>query len=155
MPRHPLTHNLVWSNSSTRRPSLWGGGAQMLPPSSQIFKDTRPLRDRQFQSKMRQDIFVFLQSAGFDIAPTTLTNIQGKEYRTIFEFLVRDLDPGYPLSGGRFEDEFAPALKAFRYPYAHNLDNKWLAAPASMHSWPPLLGVLHWLVEMCKASYGR
>jgi len=101
---------------------------------------------------MRHDIFVFLQSAGLEIAPSTLNNIQGKEYRTIFEFLVLILDPAYPFSSGRFEDDFAPALKALHYPYSHALDNRWLAAPASMHSWPPLLGVLHWLVEMCKVS---
>jgi kinetochore protein NDC80 len=102
---------------------------------------------------MRQDIFLYLQSRDYDIAPSTLSNIQGKEYRVIFEFLLVTLDPMYPLSAGRFEDDFAPALKALRYPYAHSLDNKWLAAPASMHSWPLLLGVLHWLVEMCKVSY--
>lgn len=101
---------------------------------------------------MRHDIFIFLQSAGFEIAPSTLNNIQGKEYRAIYEFLVLNLDPVYPFSSGRFEDDFAPALKALRYPYSHSLDNRWLAAPASMHSWPPLLGVLHWLVEMCKVS---
>lgn len=99
---------------------------------------------------MRQEIFLFLQSAGFEIALPTLSNIQGKEYRAIFEFLVLNLDPVYPFSAGKFEDDFAPALKALRYPYSNSLDNKWLAAPASMHSWPSLLGVLHWLVEMCK-----
>lgn len=101
---------------------------------------------------MRQEIFLFLQSAGFEISPSTLSNIQGKEYRNIFEYLVLNLDPMYMFSAGRFEDDFAPALKALRYPFAHSMDNKWLAAPASMHSWPPLLGVLHWLVEMCKVG---
>jgi len=41
-------------------------------------------------------------------------------------------------------------LKALRYPFASQIDTKWLAAPASMHSWPFLLGMLHWLVEMGK-----
>ncbi|KAF9451194.1 hypothetical protein P691DRAFT_808373 [Macrolepiota fuliginosa MF-IS2] len=143
-------HGRTPLHSSTRRTSLWGGGGQVQQPVGQSFKDPRPLRDKPYQSKMRSEIFHFLQSAGFEIAPSTLSNIQGKEYRAIFEFLVLNLDPAFPFSSGRFEDDFAPALKALRYPYAHNLDNKWLAAPASMHSWPPLLGVLHWLVDMCK-----
>ncbi|KXN82503.1 putative kinetochore protein NDC80 [Leucoagaricus sp. SymC.cos] len=146
-------HGRTPLHNSTRRPSIWGsggGGSQMPAPSGQSFKDPRPLRDKQYQGRMRQEIFLFLQSAGFDIAHSTLSNIQGKEYRAVFEFLILNLDPVYPFSAGRFEDDFAPALKALRYPYAHVLDNKWLAAPASMHSWPPLLGVLHWLVEMCK-----
>lgn len=144
------THGRTPLHNSTRRPSIWSGGGQIQQQSAQTFKDTRPLRDRQYQARMRHDIFIFLQSAGFEIAPSTLNNIQGKEYRAIYEFLVLNLDPVYPFSSGRFEDDFAPALKALRYPYSHSLDNRWLAAPASMHSWPPLLGVLHWLVEMCK-----
>ncbi|EEB98792.1 hypothetical protein MPER_01641, partial [Moniliophthora perniciosa FA553] len=80
-----------------------------------------------------------------------LADIQGKDYRAIFEYLIQCLDPSYPIDpSGKFENLFIPALKALRYPYVNLLDNKWLAAPASMHSWPALLGVLHWLVELCK-----
>ncbi|KAG5645008.1 hypothetical protein DXG03_007285 [Asterophora parasitica] len=138
--------------NNTRRGSMWGGGANLAPPSSsQTVKDTRPLRDRQYQTKMRQEIFSYLQSEGFEISMAILANIQGKDYRAIFDFLLLTVDPAHPLSqNGRFEDEFVPALKALRYPFAHQIDNKWLAAPASMHSWPSLLGVLHWLVELCK-----
>ncbi|KAJ7489921.1 HEC/Ndc80p family-domain-containing protein [Mycena galericulata] len=140
-------------NNSTRRGSMWGGGAPVsAPPSSQNAKDSRPLRERSFQSTMKQDICAYLKGVGYDIALATLNNIQGKDYRAIFDFLVSSLDPCHPLnSNARFEDEFVPALKALRYPFAGGIDNKWLAAPASMHSWPALLGVLHWLVESCKA----
>lgn len=133
---------------------MWTGGAVLSQPSSsQAVKDTRPLRDRQYQTKMRQDILSYLQSSGFDISMATLANIQGKDYRAIFDFLILNLDPFHPLNqNARFEDEFVPALKAVRYPFAHQIDNKWLAAPASMHSWPSLLGVLHWLVELNKVG---
>lgn len=135
-----------------RRGSVWPGGPTLAPPSnSQTVKDARPLRDRHYQLKMRQDILNYLQSGGFDISMASLANIQGKDYRAIFDFLLLTLDPSHPLGqSSRFEDEFVPALKSLRYPFAHQIDNKWLAAPASMHSWPSLLGVLHWLVEMCK-----
>ncbi|KAJ6546466.1 HEC/Ndc80p family-domain-containing protein [Mycena vulgaris] len=140
-------------NNSTRRGSMWNGGATAPPPpGSQTLKELRPLRDRAFQTQMKQDISNYLKSVGYDIAQATLNNIQGKEYRAIFDFLVLILDPCHPLNpNARFEDEFVPALKALRYPFAGVIDNKWLAAPASMHSWPSLLGVLHWLVEACKA----
>lgn len=101
---------------------------------------------------MRQDILSYLQGDDFDISMGTLTNIQGKDYRAIFTYLLLTLDPCHPLNeNARFEEQFVPALKSLKYPYAHQIDNKWLAAPASMHSWPSLLGVLHWLVEVCKA----
>lgn len=137
-------------HNSVRRGSTWGGAGGLAAPSgSQTVKDPRPLRDRQYQGRMRQDILAYLQNNDFDITMSTLTNIQGKDYRAIFEFLILTLDP-YHMFQSRLEDEFVPALKALRYPFAHQIDNKWLAAPASMHSWPSLLGVLHWLVEMCK-----
>ena len=138
--------------SSTRRGSIWSGPSIATAPSlNPAVKDPRPLRDRQYQAKMRQDILLYLQGSNAEVSMATLTNIQRKEYRAIFLFLVEELDPGYKsVEGTRFEDEFVPALKALRYPFAHQIDNKWLAAPASMHSWPSLLGVLHWLVELCK-----
>ncbi|KAJ7134966.1 HEC/Ndc80p family-domain-containing protein [Mycena crocata] len=140
-------------NSSTRRGSMWtGGGAAMPPSGSQTTKDPRPLRERGFQTQMKQEIFGYLKEMRYDIAQSTLNNIQGKDYRAIFDFLVLTLDPCHPLNpNARFEEEFVPALKALRYPFVGSMDNKWLAAPASMHSWPSLLGVLHWLVESCKA----
>ncbi|RXW15873.1 hypothetical protein EST38_g9986 [Candolleomyces aberdarensis] len=139
-------------HNSVRRGSTWGGAGGLAAPSMiQAVKDPRPLRERQYQAKMRQDILGYLQNQlGLDITMSTLTNIQGKDYRAIFNELLLHLDPNHPLNQPKFEDEFVPALKAVRYPFAHQIDNKWLAAPASMHSWPSLLGVLHWLVEMCK-----
>jgi kinetochore protein NDC80 len=128
---------------------VWPGA---LPPAHSLAapqKDTRPLRDKQYQSKMRQDILVHLQKCGLDINMSKLLNIQGKDYRLIFDFLLLNIDPNYPInSEARFEDEFVPALKHLQYPYVGNIDNKWLAAVASMHSWPHLLGVLHWLTVL-------
>ncbi|KAJ7063098.1 HEC/Ndc80p family-domain-containing protein [Mycena amicta] len=137
------------NNSSTRRGSIWG--ALPMPASSQTLKDPRPLRDKPFQSQMKQDIYNYLRSIGYDIAQSTLSNIQAKDYRAIFDCLVGVLDPYHPLNPKvRFEEEFVPALKALRYPFVNSIDNKALAAPASMHAWPTLLSVLHWLVESCK-----
>jgi kinetochore protein NDC80 len=143
---------------SARRGSVWGSGAGALPSVGvqPIVRDTRPLRDRQYQTKMRQEIVIWLQSTEYDITMQTLANITGKEYRNIFQYLFSMLDPGYPFDlHSRVEDEFIPALKCIRYPFVGQIDPKWLAAPASMHSWPSLLGVLHWLTVMCKVCHGN
>ncbi|KAH9483757.1 putative kinetochore protein NDC80 [Psilocybe cubensis] len=140
-------------STSVRRGSTWGGGGgQMGPPSSlTLLKDNRPLRDKAYQARMRQDVYNYLNDSGFEISMQALTSPQGKEYRAIFDTLVLTLDPSHPLKeDARFEDEFIPVLKALRYPYAHQIDTKWLVAVASSYSWPHLLGVLHWLVELCK-----
>ncbi|KAG9318418.1 hypothetical protein JVU11DRAFT_509 [Chiua virens] len=118
-------------NASTRRGSMWGGSGTVPAPSgSQVLKDPRPIRERAYQSKMRQEIFSWLQATEYEISMQTLTSITGKDYRAYVP---------------------ASSLKALRYPFASQIDNKWLAAPGSMHSWPALLAVLHWLVELGKA----
>ncbi|KAI6010177.1 HEC/Ndc80p family-domain-containing protein [Pisolithus marmoratus] len=140
-------------HNSTRRGSIWTGNAVLSAPSgSQPLKDPRPIRERAYQSKMRQEIFSWLHATGYEISMQTLTNITGKDYRAMFQHLVNLIDPCYPFEPKvRFEDEFQPALRALRYPFVSQIDNKWLAAPGSMHSWPALLAVLHWLVDIGKA----
>ena len=105
-------------------------------------KDPRPLREKSYQALMRRDIIEYLRSCGMEITNATLANITAKDFRSMFNYLIQILDPAYPFNpGARLEEEFVPALKAQRYPYAHTISNNWLAAPASMHSWPSLLGV--------------
>ena len=142
----------LYCPSSVRRGSVWVGGTTMAPLSvGQALKDNRPLRDRPFQAKMRQDLYNYLNESGYEISMPMLTSMQGKDYRAIFDTLVLTLDPWHPLKEGvLFEDEFIPALKALQYPFAHQINTEWLAAVASPHSWPYLLGVLHWLMELCK-----
>jgi kinetochore protein NDC80 len=144
------------SISSTRRASVWVSGVQSsaLPNlQQQPLRDTRPLRERPFQARMRQDILNLLTSTSYDIDMKVLVNITGKDFRTIVLHLVYLIDPGYLFSEkARFEDEFVITLKAMRYPFAGSIDTKWLAAPASMHSWPFLLGALHWLCELVRVS---
>lgn len=134
---------------------MWAGGTGTapVPSGSQQQKDPRPVRDRSFQQKERSEIVEYLREAGLDISMNSLINIQSKDYRGIFEYLVELVDPNHTIDkSSKFEETFIPALKALRYPYAHSMDNKWLAAVASPHSWPHLLGVLHWLVDLCKVS---
>lgn len=127
----------------------------MQPGAAQLMKDTRNLRDRANQAKMRQDIVGYLQSidSEFLISPSILASITSKDFRTIFIILVQNIDRNYPVGQKRLEDEFIPALKALKYPFAHQMDNKWLAAPASPHTWPWLLGALHWLVEVGRVGH--
>ncbi|KAI8998832.1 HEC/Ndc80p family-domain-containing protein [Trametes punicea] len=150
----PPNYGRTPMRSNNRRGSMWQGGNQnsALPSSQTYSKDTRPLRDRSFQAKMRQDVATFLISTGFDVAPQLLQNITGKDFRAVFQHLIAYLDPLWPFkSEQRFEEQFMQALKAMKYPYIGQIDIKWLPTPAAMHSWPALLGALHWLVVLGRA----
>ncbi|KAJ8481219.1 hypothetical protein ONZ51_g6140 [Trametes cubensis] len=101
---------------------------------------------------MRQDVATFLISTGFEVAPQMLQNITGKDFRAVFQHLILYFDPLWPFKPEqRFEESFMQALKAMKYPYLGQIDIKWLPTPAAMHSWPALLGMLHWLVELGRA----
>ena len=128
---------------------MWPGGAQGTAPSgSQATKDIRPLRDRQFQAKMRQDVVTWLLDNGLNYSPQVLQQITSKDFRTIFQDLVKLLDPEWPFTEQKFEDQFVQSLRALRYPYLGQLDIRTLTTPGAMHTWPLLLGVLHWLAEL-------
>ncbi|TFK46418.1 hypothetical protein OE88DRAFT_1638341 [Heliocybe sulcata] len=139
--------------SSARRGSTWMGAPMPSSQSSQI-KDPRPLRDKPFQVQLRREIMAWLNSVGYtEISAQALASITGKDFRVLFEFLVTTLDPNYPFDPQKkLEQEFIPALTCMHYPYVNALNPTWLAAPASMHCWPALLGMLHWLMDMCKAK---
>ncbi|KAL7283222.1 hypothetical protein ACG7TL_002649 [Trametes sanguinea] len=103
-------------------------------------------------AKMRQDVATFLISTGYEVAPQMLQNITGKDFRAVFQHLILYLDPLWPFKPDqRFEEQFMQALRAMKYPYVGQIDIKWLPTPAAMHSWPALLGALHWLVELGRA----
>lgn len=129
----------------------------MLPPTpapSHSLKDPRNIRDKTYQQNLRNAIFAWLQESQFQapISRQTLSSPTAKDFRNIFEHLIGLLDPNYTfgVKGKKFEDEVVPILKACHYPFADSIDKKWLAAPASMHSWPSLLAMLHWLTELTK-----
>lgn len=133
---------------------MWQGSSQGTAPSSSqptTLKDPRNIRDRTFQQKMRQDTVNWLQSTGYDIPNGVLQNITGREFGAIFQHLVCLLDPEWPFKTDmKWEEQFFPPLRCLKYPYIGAIDSKWLATPAAPHSWPSLLAMLHWLVEMGK-----
>lgn len=133
---------------------MWAGGAQASAPmgSQGSVKDTRPLRDRPFQAKMRQDIWAWLDRNGIEVSPQTLREVTVKDFRAVYQHLVRLLDPEWPFGDKETpEDQFANPLRALRYPYIGQWDRKTLATPGAMHAWPFYLGVLHWLAELGSA----
>ncbi|CCM02890.1 uncharacterized protein FIBRA_05004 [Fibroporia radiculosa] len=141
---------------STRRGSMWVGPGQGAAQGSGkgSTKDSRPLRDRQFQAKMRQDIVTWMIDNGLEIQSGVLQSIRSDEFRRVFQQLVQLLDPQWSFKPEqKFDEQFVQPLKAFRYPYLGQIDLKILATPGAMHAWPLLLGVLHWLAELGKARF--
>lgn len=142
--------------SSSRRVGV--GRASMAPTAamtsmSQPVKDNRPIRDKQFQLMEQKQILKVLTDGQFpgNITMKTLQSPTSKDFQMIFRWLFEILDPCYVLCKGnkKFDDEIIPTLKYHRYPSADLINIKWMQAVGSMHAWPSMLAVLHWMTLLC------
>ncbi|CAE7227468.1 unnamed protein product [Rhizoctonia solani] len=116
-------------------------------------KDTRPIRDKSFQLMCANEILDYLLQRQFKYKLTlkTLLSPTGKDFHTIFVFLINDvIDPNFQWgrAGRKIEDDIILLLKDHRYRSADALGKTSLATVGSMHTWPNALAMLHWLVNL-------
>lgn len=115
-------------------------------------RDPRPLRDKQFQAQMQQEIYSFLSSHNFEIemkhplSQKTLRIPTQKDFVLIFQWLYRRIDPGYVFQKS-IEQEVYFVLKMLQYPYLESVNKSQISAVGGS-SWPTFLGMLYWLVEL-------
>jgi len=151
------------SSTYQARPSNVAFGSVAGPltnSSSNLTKDPRPIRDKNYQHICANNIINYLQLSAFPGAVTakTLAQPTAKDFQTIFKYLYNRMDPTYQFGAGgrKFEDEVVSTLKSLRYPFADQISKSQLMAVGSMHSWPGMLAMLNWLVEMvmCQEKLG-
>ncbi|EUC67138.1 kinetochore protein NDC80, putative [Rhizoctonia solani AG-3 Rhs1AP] len=116
-------------------------------------KDTRPIRDKTFQLMCANEILDYLQQRQFKYKLTlkTLLSPTGKDFQTIFIFLINDvIDPNFQWgrAGRKMEDDIVLLLKDHRYRSADALSKSSLTTVGSLHTWPHALAMLHWLVNL-------
>ncbi|SCU93450.1 LAME_0F03840g1_1 [Lachancea meyersii CBS 8951] len=117
-------------------------------------KDPRPLRDRNFQTIIQQEIFDYLQAQKFDVQanhPISLKALRQptqKDFVFIFRWLYQRMDPGYKFSRS-IEHEVYAILRTIQYPYLETINKSQISAVGGS-SWPKFLGMLHWLVNTNK-----
>ncbi|KAI9143730.1 HEC/Ndc80p family-domain-containing protein [Paraphysoderma sedebokerense] len=131
-------------SSVISRPSLISA-----TPAPRDQKDPRPVRDKQFQLTSIRNIINFLTHQGYP-QPLSLKTLQTptkKDFETIFRFLYAKLDPHYMFQK-KFEEEVPAILKGLRYPFSDQISKSQLYAVGSMHSWPAILAMLTWLMEL-------
>lgn len=123
---------------------------------STIMKDPRPVKDRAYQKKAREDILEFLEQRGYPMMLTerTLTNPTTKDFQEIFRFIYSAYDgkatAGLNALAKKFEDEVPQLLRSAGYPFASDISKSHLQAIGAQHSWPGMLAMLHWFVVLIK-----
>lgn len=133
---------------SGRRSSVFVGRGSMAAPATSI-KDSRPIRDKQWQNAAVKSLINFLIQSGYpqtitekDLKPPSL-----KVFQYIFKFLYAQLDPEYEFSA-KFEEDVPAILRGLRYPFSEQILKSSLMSVNSHHAWPILLAMLNWMVEL-------
>ncbi|KAJ3032537.1 kinetochore-associated Ndc80 complex subunit ndc80 [Rhizophlyctis rosea] len=138
------------SSQYTSRPSqahahLGSTASQSTAPT----KDPRPIREKPWQQNAIRTVITFLVQAGYNqpLNPKMLSAPSLKDFMSIFKFLYAQLDPDY-VWAKKFEEDVPVLLKGLRYPFADSINKSHLTSPGAMHSWPPLLAMLTWIIEL-------
>lgn len=125
------------------------GGFALAAP-----KETRPIKDKQFQAACQRNIADWLAHRRITMAVNqkTLTSPTAKEFQTIFRFIIVDMvDPGFQW-GKKIEDDILTIMKDLKYPAMEALGKTALSAPGTPQNWPGFLAMFNWLIDLSKVS---
>lgn len=124
------------------------------PAPAGLPKDPRPLRDRNYQARISQELLEYLTHNNFEmemkhsLTEKSLKSPTQKDFNQIFQWLYRRLDPGYRFQKG-IDAEVPPILKQLRYPYEKNISKSQIAAVGGQN-WSTFLGLLHWMMQLAQ-----
>lgn len=115
-------------------------------------QDQRPLRDKNYQTLIQQEIYDFLLANKFELEmnhPLTFKTLKQptqKDFVVIFQFLYNKIDPYYRFTKS-IETEVFLLLKILNYPYLDGINRSQISAVGGQN-WPNFLGMLYWLVKL-------
>ncbi|ODV82156.1 putative kinetochore protein NDC80 [Suhomyces tanzawaensis NRRL Y-17324] len=147
------------ASTNKRRQSL--SGQALHPPSSSSSQQTpqtstpidqRPLRDKNYQQLIQQEIYDFLVTNRFElemnhtITLKTLKQPTQKDFILIFKFLYNKIDPYYEFHKS-IEVEVFSLLKILNYPYLDSINRSQISAVGGQN-WPSFLGILYWMIKL-------
>lgn len=126
-------------NSTKPRPSLSMSNVS-------IRREPRNVRDKDHLINCTSIVENFLIEHNYQLTPNTLTNPSAKEVNILFRTIFSDYDPDWVYTS-RFEDDVMQILKGIKYPYMSEINRSQFIA-ITPHSWPVILSMLAWLVEI-------
>ncbi|GMG21365.1 unnamed protein product [Ambrosiozyma monospora] len=125
-------------------------------PSPYGTRTPRTMVDRSLQIQMQNELFDYLSTHKFDIdmkhqlTPKTLKSPTQKDFVLIFEWLYKQLDPGYRFIKSVEHDVYF-LLKVLAYPDLQKINKSQISAVGGAH-WPNFLSMLHWLMGLVTAA---
>lgn len=128
------------------------GGVLITAPRPKV--DPRDPKGLPIRQRMANDISAFLASVGEHVEAKTLLTPTAKDFRQILKSLIGRLDRTYPFAmnttkgSTQWTEEVVPALKVMMYPFPESITKSHLHAIGSQTSWPNMLAMLHWFVNL-------
>jgi kinetochore protein NDC80 len=135
------------------------GGRQSLAPRAagnmKIVQaaDPRPIReDRQLLARMEGEVQDFLDQTGFQFPAKYGGDFHMPSqvlFMTAFRHMYHqciDLKYIFNAEPKKEVEEVLQLLGDIKYPFLTDLSKTKLAAPGSIHNWPPVVGMLHWML---------
>ncbi|KAI9882675.1 MAG: hypothetical protein M1823_005580 [Watsoniomyces obsoletus] len=142
----------IYSRPSSMGPTSHQSFFQQAPPPAVIPRDPRPLRDRNYQALLGQQLVEYLSQNGFELemkhslTSNTMKSPTQKDFNYIFQWLYHRIDPAYRFQRN-IDQEVPPILKQLRYPYEKNITKSQIAAVGGAN-WSTFLGLLHWMMQL-------
>jgi len=106
--------------------------------------DHRDLKSREWQARARDEVTSALVSWDYPDDIGKLNPPTSKQFKTMITFVLQGMCPEFQTVP--FEKAVPPLFQSLGYPT--KLSASALKSPTSPHTWPTMLGALHWL---CKA----
>ena len=115
--------------------------------------DTRPIKDAAFISQSISKIYDFMIKENFEkvLSIKELSSPQAKDFQNLFTYLVNKIRPDSNIQVNKLDEDVIPILQTLRYPGF--ITKTHLVAVGAPNTWPNLLAVLVWLVELSDYMY--
>lgn len=116
--------------------------------------DPRPIReDRQLLQRMEMEIQNFLIDTGFVFPAKYMYEFHMPSQvlvMTAFRHIYHQcIDVKYIFVAEDLKKEIEEVMQLMtdiKYPFLSDVSKTKLSAPGSIHNWPPICGMLHWLI---------
>ncbi|XP_027853547.2 kinetochore protein NDC80 homolog [Aphis gossypii] len=116
-------------------------------------KEVRPLTEKDFQQTAIhkiQNYFLTAPNATHILNNGSMKPMTTTMFTDMCEYLLHKLDRNQVLNKSKYMEELPKIMK--KYYYKGKVDKSWLITVNASHSFPQVVGLLLWLVELCETQ---
>lgn len=143
---------------SSNGPATHQSFFQAMPQAAGVPRDPRPLRDRQFQARIGQELMEYMAQNNFELemkhvlSQNAMKSPTQKDFNYMFQWLYHRIDPSHRFQKN-IDQEVPPILKQLRYPFERSITKSQIAAVGGQN-WSTFLGLLHWMMQLAQMLDG-